>query len=58
MEGAGEQRDTADEGRLEPGRITIIGRAIVNQGKVVRPLQLIASVRPTIEVSERDEWRA
>ncbi len=42
-----EQRDAADEGRLEPcGRI-IVGMIIVCQDKVVRPSQLIASVRPT-----------
>ena len=42
-----EQRDAADEGRLEPGGSAIIGTIIVNQNKVVRPSQLIASVRPT-----------
>jgi hypothetical protein len=43
-----EQRDAADEGRLEPCGSTIVGNeAIVNQGKVVRPSQLIASVRQT-----------
>ncbi len=42
---AAEQRDAADEGRLEPGGSIIVGKVIVNQGKVVRPSQLIASVR-------------
>ncbi len=46
MDAAGEQRDAADEGRLEPCGTTMIGRDIVNEGKVVRPSQLIASVRP------------
>jgi len=41
-----EQRDAADEGRLEPyGSIIVGNEVIVNQGKVVRPSQLIASVR-------------
>jgi hypothetical protein len=43
-----EQRDAADEGRLEPSGSIIIGnKVIVDQGEVVRPSQLIASVRPT-----------
>jgi hypothetical protein len=42
-----EQRDAADEGRLEAYGSIIIGRVIVNQGEVVRPSQLIASVRQT-----------
>ena len=43
-----EQRDAADEGRLEPSGSIIVGnKVIVNQGNVVRPSQLIASVRPT-----------
>ena len=42
-----EQRDAADEGRLEACGSIIVGKAIVNQGKVVRPSQLIASVRQT-----------
>ena len=49
MEGAGEQRDAADEGRLEPSGSIIVGPAIVNQGEVVRPSQLIASVGQTYE---------
>ena len=35
----------ADEGRLEAGGSIVVGTVIVNQGKVVRPSQLIASVR-------------
>jgi hypothetical protein len=47
-----EQRDAADEGRLEQCGSTIVGnKVIVDQGKVVRPSQLIASVGPT------REWR-
>jgi hypothetical protein len=42
-----QQRDAADEGRLEPSGSIIVGTVIVSQGKVVRPSQLIASVRPT-----------
>jgi hypothetical protein len=43
--GAVQQRDAADEGRLEQCGSTIIGnKVIVNEGKVVRPSQLIASV--------------
>jgi hypothetical protein len=44
---AAEQRDAADEGRLEPCGSIIVGTAIVKQSKVVRPSQLIASVRRT-----------
>jgi hypothetical protein len=40
-----EQRDAADEGRLEPCGSIVVGTVIVNEGKVVRPSQLIASVR-------------
>jgi hypothetical protein len=40
-----QQRDAADEGQLEPCGSIIIGQVIVNQGEVVRPSQLIASVR-------------
>ncbi len=47
--GAAQQRDAADEGRLEASGSIMIGPVIVNQGKVVRPSQLIASVGPTIE---------
>ena len=44
-----EQRDAADEGRLEQSRSIIVGNeVIVNQGEVVRPSQeLIASVGRT-----------
>jgi hypothetical protein len=42
--GAVEQRDAADEGRLEQSRSTMVGQIIVFQGEVVRPSQLIASV--------------
>ncbi len=45
--GAAEQRDAADEGRLEACGSSIIGTLIVDQGKVVRPSQLIASVLRT-----------
>jgi hypothetical protein len=44
--GAIEQRDAADEGRLEPcGDIVVGNKVIVNHGEVVRPSQLIASVK-------------
>jgi hypothetical protein len=43
-----EQRDAADEGRLEASGSMIVGnKVIVDQGEVVRPSQLIASVRRT-----------
>ena len=44
---AAQQRDAADEGRLEPSGSKMIGPVIVNQDEVVRPSQLIASVRRT-----------
>ncbi len=44
--GAVEQRDAADEGRLEPCGSTMVDTVIVGEGKVVHPSQLIASVRP------------
>jgi hypothetical protein len=47
MERAAQQRDAADEGRLEASGSAIVGQVIVNQGKAVRPSQLIASVRRT-----------
>jgi hypothetical protein len=54
-EEAVEQRDAADEGRLEACGSTVVGTVIVNQGEVVRPSQLIASVRQTIgDGEERD----
>ena len=43
-----EQRDAADEERLEPCGSIIVGPVIVVEGKVVRPSQLIASVRPLV----------
>ena len=42
-----EQRDAADEGRLEASGNAMVGTVIVSQGKVVRPSQLIASVGHT-----------
>jgi hypothetical protein len=40
-----EQRDAADEGRLDPCGSPIVGnKVIVSEGEVVRPSQLIASV--------------
>jgi len=46
---AAQQRDAADEGRLEACGIIIVGHeVIVDQGKVVRPSQLIASVLRTV----------
>jgi hypothetical protein len=43
-----EQRDAADEGRLEPCGSTIVGNeVIVNEDAVVRPSQLIATVMRT-----------
>ncbi len=44
-----EQRDAADEGRLEACGSAMVGTVIVDEGKVVRPSQLIASVGPTSE---------
>ena len=45
IRGAAQQRDAADEGRLEPcGSIIVGNEAIVNNGEAVRPSQLIASV--------------
>ncbi len=53
MHGAVQQRDAADEGRLEAGGSIIVGnKVIVNHGEVVRPSQLIASVRQTTGVGE------
>jgi hypothetical protein len=50
---AAEQADAADEGRVEASGGIMVGRfrgsaVIVNQGKVVRPSQLIRSVGWTI----------
>jgi hypothetical protein len=50
-----QRRDAADEARLEPCGDALIGALIVNQGKVVRASQLIASVRLTTgDGEERD----
>ena len=51
--GAAEQADAADEGRLEASGSIMAGlfrgaAVISNHGKVVRPSQLIRSVRPTV----------
>ncbi len=46
-EGAAQQRDAADEGRLDAYGNIVVGPVIVNHGKVVRPSQLIAGVRRT-----------
>ncbi len=43
-----QQRDAADEGRLEASGSALIGALIVIEGEVVRPSQLIASVRRTL----------
>jgi hypothetical protein len=45
----------ADEGRLEGSGNTMVATLIVNQGKVVRPSQLIASVLRTSAPSRADE---
>ncbi len=47
MDGAIQQRDAADEGRLDAYGDVFIGTVIANEGEVVRPSQLIASVRRT-----------
>jgi hypothetical protein len=48
---ATQQRDAADEGRLEASGSIIVGENIVNEGRVVRPSQLIASVRRTRRIT-------
>ncbi len=48
MRGAVQQRDAADEGRLEPYGSIVVGTVIVDEGMVVRPSQLIASVGLTV----------
>ncbi len=53
---AAEQRDAADEGRLEAGGSIIVGAVIVKQGEVVRPSQLIASVGPTKTGGSEASW--
>jgi hypothetical protein len=45
--GAVQQRDAADEGRLDAYGNVFVGTIIMNQGRVVRPSQLIASVGRT-----------
>jgi len=47
MNGVAEQRDAADEGRLDASGDVFVGTVIMNQGEVVRPSQLIASVGQT-----------
>jgi hypothetical protein len=42
-----EQRDAADEGRLDACAGIIVGKVIVNGARSVRPSQLITSVRRT-----------
>jgi hypothetical protein len=54
---AAEQRDAADEGRLDVGGSALVGELIVNRGAVVRPSQLIASVRQTIEEGRKRRTR-
>jgi hypothetical protein len=49
--GAAQQRDAADEGRLDAYGSVFVGTVIMNQGEVVRPSQLIASVRRTSKQS-------
>jgi hypothetical protein len=39
-----QQRDAADEGRLEACGTIMLGAIAMDEGKVVRPSQLIASV--------------
>ena len=51
-QGGVEQADAADEGRLEAGRSIMVGPVTAEQGKVVRPSQLIRSVRRTTRVVE------
>jgi hypothetical protein len=41
---ATQQADAADEGRLAAGGGIKVGKVIANEGKVVRPSQLIRSV--------------
>ena len=56
---AAEQRDAADEGRLDACGSIIVGRVIVNVGEVVRPSQLIASVGQTKQERHvRDQSRS
>jgi len=48
-----EQADAADEGRLEARRGIMVGPVTADQGKVVRPSQLIRSVLPTMGSAAR-----
>ncbi len=50
---AAEQRDAADEGRLGASGSFVVGAVTVDQGEVVRPSQLIASVGRT-NVGDRE----
>ena len=52
---AAEQRDAADEGRLELSGSIVVGTVIVNERKVMRPSQLIASVLRTAESSRQGQ---
>jgi hypothetical protein len=45
---AAEQADAADEGRLEASGSIMVGSVTADQGKVVRPSQLIRSVGRTV----------
>ena len=47
MDDAAQQADAADEGRLEASGSIMVGAVIMDEGKVVRPSQLIRGVRPT-----------
>jgi hypothetical protein len=49
--GAAEQADAADEGRLEASGAIMVGKVIEDEGKVVRPSQLIRRVLRTCESS-------
>ncbi len=53
VRGAAQQRDAADEGRLEACGKIVVGTVIVNRGKVARPSQLIASVGRTKRMTGR-----
>jgi hypothetical protein len=44
---AAQQRDAADEGRMDAYGNVLAGKVILYQGEVVRPSQLIASVGQT-----------
>jgi hypothetical protein len=55
---ATEQADAADEGRLDASGSIIVGPVIVNEGRVVRPSQLIRSVRQTTRDREERDVQA